>query len=77
MNLFTIYFIRLILKLISQCIKSDFRTLARLQKKFSLNKLHLEFDEICMKEDLLPKLFAHKHTYYAIILIDSAGKNCV
>ena len=48
-----IWISRLILKLISPCIKSDFRTLEKLEKKFILNKLHLEFNEICIKEDLL------------------------
>ena len=44
------YVYRLILKLISPCIKSDFRTLEKLEKKFILNKLPLEFNEIyiCM-----------------------------
>ena len=28
------------------CIKSDFRTSEKLEKKFILNKLHLEFNEI-------------------------------
>ena len=45
---------RLILKLISPCIKSDFKILEKLEKKFILNKLHLEFNEICIKENLLP-----------------------
>ena len=34
------------MKSISQCIKSDLRTLEKLEKKFILNKLHLEFNEI-------------------------------
>ena len=32
----------------------DFRTLEKLEKKFILNKLHLEFNESCIQEDLLP-----------------------
>ena len=58
---------RLILKLISPCIKNDFRTLEKLEKKFILNKLHLEFNEICIKEDLLPN-YTNIRTHDVLIL---------
>ena len=44
----------LILKLLLHCIKGDFRTLDKLEKKFIPNKLHLKLYEICIKKDLLP-----------------------
>ena len=38
-----IHYIYMFIVYISQCTKSDFRTLEKLEKKFIINKLHLKF----------------------------------
>ena len=54
-NIVILWLSRIVLNLISPENKSLFRKLENLEKKKINTQLHREFNQICLKENLLPK----------------------